>query len=164
MWYAFVIAFALTAAIADAVWRRIPRQLAVAGFFVGVIVNAYRGQLASALFAACMGFGAGLALFQLRAIGGGDVKLVVALGAMLGWHDWIFAMEIAVVFAGLVAIGSAIYRRRLRRTVSNAAELAGWLGQGGLAPHPEINVDNDTLGHSPFAVAAALGVFLAVWR
>jgi prepilin peptidase CpaA len=164
MWYAFVIAFMLTAAVADLVWREIPRQLAIAGLVVGIGVNAFHGHLGSALFAAGMGFGAGLALFHLRAIGGGDVKLVVALGAMLGWHDWIFAMQIAIVFAGLVAIGSALYRRRFRRLLSNTAQLAGWIGENGLTPHPEIRVDNGALGHSPFAVAAALGVLLAVLR
>jgi prepilin peptidase CpaA len=164
MWYSFVIAFMLTAAIADLVWRRIPRQLAIAGFAVGIGVNAYHGQLASALFAALMGFGAGLALFHLRAIGGGDVKLVVALGAMLGWHDWIFSMEIAVIFAGLVAIGTAIYRQRFRRLLTNTAQLAGWIRANGLTPHPEIHVTNNALGHSPFAIAAAIGVLVAVLR
>jgi prepilin peptidase CpaA len=164
MWHAFIIGFLLTAAVADLVWRGIPRQLAIAGFVVGIGVNAFRGHLGSALFAAAMGFGAGLALFHLRAIGGGDVKLVVALGAMLGWHDWIFAMQIAIVFAGLAAIGLAVYRRRFRRLLSNTAQLAGWIGENGLTPHPEIHVDNPVLGHSPFAVAAAIGVLLAVLR
>lgn len=164
MWYAFVIAFMLTAAVADLVWRRIPRQLAIAGFAAGIGVNAFHGHLGSALFAACMGFGAGLALFHLHAIGGGDVKLVVALGAMLGWDYWILAMEVAVIFAGLVAIGTAIYRRRFRRLLTNTAQLAGWIGEKGLTPHPEINVTNSALGHSPFAVAAAIGVLVAVLR
>jgi prepilin peptidase CpaA len=164
MWYAFVIAFMLTAAVADLVWRRIPRQLAIAGFAAGMAVNAFHGQLASALFAALMGFGAGLALFHLGAIGGGDVKLVVALGAMLGWHDWILAMEIAIIFAGLAAIGAAVYRRRFRRLLTNTAQLAGWISENGLTAHPEIHVTNSGLGHSPFAVAAAIGVLVAVLR
>jgi prepilin peptidase CpaA len=164
MWYAFVIAFMLTAAVADLVWRRIPRQLAIAGFAAGICVNTIRGQLGPALFAAAMGFGAGLALFHLRAIGGGDVKLVVALGAMLGWRDWIFAMQIAIVIAGIAAIAMAVYQGRFRQTVSNSAQLVGWIGANGLTPHPEINVENKALGHSPFAVAAAIGVLMAVLR
>jgi prepilin peptidase CpaA len=164
MWYAFVIAFILTAAVADLAWRRIPRQLAIAGFIAGICVNTARGQLGPALFAAAMGFGAGLALFHLRAIGGGDVKLVVALGAMLGWHHWILAMEIAIVIAGLAAIGMAVHRGRFRQTVANSSQVVGWIGQNGLTPHPEINVENPALGHSPFAVAAAIGVLLAVLR
>jgi hypothetical protein len=48
--------------------------------------------------------------------------------------------------------------------LTNTAQLASWIGHNGLTPHPEVHVNNSALGHSPFAVAAAIGVLVAVWR
>ena len=103
VWNALILAFVLTAAVGDIRWRKIPRLMTTAAVAAGLIFHLVHGGLgwefASALIATLIAFGVGLSFFQLGAIGGGDVKLITALGALLGLERWITAMEVAVIAA-----------------------------------------------------------------
>jgi prepilin peptidase CpaA len=162
-WDAAVLAFVVTAAASDLRWRRVPRWLIVTGFLCGLLYHALCGGILMSLVAAFLGFAAGLALFQLGAIGGGDVKLITALGAMLGFSHWVLAMEVAIFASAAIALAQAAVRGTLRQTVSNVGELAGWLFSRGAKRHPSIHVGNSATLRAPFAVAAALGTFAAIW-
>src|SRR5512141_6506 len=102
MWNAFVLAFVLTAAVSDLCWRRIPRWLTTATLVVGLAYQAWHGGFWAALLAAFLGFSIGLLFFRMGAIGGGDVKLMAALGAVLGLTVWLRAMTLAVLIAGTI--------------------------------------------------------------
>jgi prepilin peptidase CpaA len=164
IWTAFVAAFALTAAIADLRWRRIPRLLTVPALAAGLLYHAVCGSFLSCLEAAGAGFVVGLVFFQLKAIGGGDVKLIMALGALLGWHGWLVAMEVAVFAAALIALGQAIRTRRLRQVAVNMGATLSWLVHRGLTAHPAVNVANSAALRAPFGVAAAMGTLFALIR
>jgi prepilin peptidase CpaA len=157
MWDSFVLAFAFTVAVADLFWRTIPRNLVLLGFFSGLTYHAFRGGFLSALAAAGLGFVLGLGFYELRAIGGGDVKLITALGAMLGFTHWLVALEVAITIAGLLALVGVIRRGVLLQTFRNMGRLLKHFFTNGLRPHPEIQVNNTTLVRIPFGVAAALG-------
>jgi len=164
LWNALVLAFVLTVAAGDIRWRKIPRALTTSAVAVGLIFHLAFGGFVSALIAALIAFGVGLSFFQLGAIGGGDVKLITALGALLGLDRWILAMEIAVVAAAVIGIAQALRRGMLRQMLRNIGELIKWLaGKGGVA-HPWINVRNAALVRAPFGVAAALGTLFAVLK
>jgi prepilin peptidase CpaA len=175
IWNAVVVAFAITAAAGDARWRKIPRSLTTAGILAGLVFHAVHGTAAmggflrggipefgSAAAACLMGFAIGLTLFQLGAIGGGDVKLIMALGAMLGFGRWLFAMEIAILAAAAIALVQALRRGLLKQTLANIADTFRWLLSKGLKPHPAINVSNAAMLRAPFGIAAALGTLAAV--
>ncbi len=162
MWDIVTIAFVITAAVADLQWRKIPRILTVTGFVAGLAVNAFRGHIASSLAAALLGFGIGLALFSLGAIGGGDVKLITALGAMLGLRPWALAMYVAIFAAALMAIIEIIRRRAVWQVLINVSLLFRHLFKSGFKPHPTLNVNNRATIRSPFGVAAAIGTVFAV--
>jgi prepilin peptidase CpaA len=117
-----------------------------------------------AVAAAFIGFAAGLALFQLGAIGGGDVKLIAALGAMLGLSHWVFAMEISIFASALIALTQAAVRGVLRQTLAGVVDLVRWLVSSGGKKHPLIHVANTAKLRAPFGAAAALGTIVAVWR
>ncbi len=163
MWDVFVISFALTAAIGDIWWRKIPRLYTVAGFVIGLVYHARHGEFLSAAAAGLLGFIIGLAFFQLGAVGGGDVKLIAALGAMLGLSKWMMAMKAAILVAGAMALVQIIRHGAVRRTLSNMGEIIRSLTVAGLKPHPVINVQNSAAIRSPFGVAAAVGTFVAVF-
>jgi prepilin peptidase CpaA len=157
MWDSFVLAFVLTIAVADVFWRTIPRNLVLLGFFAGLGYHAYFGGFLSALATAGLAFILGLGFYELRAIGGGDVKLITALGAMLNFSHWLIALEVAITIAGLMALAGVIRRGVLIETFRNIGRLLKHFFTNGLRPHPEIQVNNASLVRIPFGVAAALG-------
>jgi prepilin peptidase CpaA len=162
MWEAYVLAFAVTTAVADLMWRRIPFALTAMGVITGLTYHIFLGDVGSSAAAAAVGFGVGLALFQLRAVGGGDVKLITALGAMLGWQSWLQAVYIALLAAGLMAIVGVIRRGIVLQTLSNILTLIRHVQKRGLSPHETINVNNPALVRVPFGAAAALGMAYAI--
>lgn len=164
MWDVLVLSFVLTAAVGDVRWRRIPRALTVSGLLAGLAFHAVSGGFGSSLLAACVGLATGFLFFQLGAIGGGDVKLMAALGALLGFKPWLFAMEMAVLAAGAIALLQVLRRRMLRQTVANMGETIRWVGSTGLKAHPIINVANASMLRAPFGVAAALGTIVLVTK
>src|SRR3954466_3907979 len=101
------------AAITDLYSRRIPNALAVAGFVAGLSLNAWLngwGGLAQSV----MGFGLAVLiyvpLFLLRAMGGGDVKLMAAAGAIVGPRDWFTLFIMASIAGGVIAVGFLLAR------------------------------------------------------
>jgi prepilin peptidase CpaA len=164
-WNAFVMAYAIIAAISDALWGKIPRTLTVLALIAGLAFHAFAGgakDFGSAAAAAFVAFGMGLTLFRLGAIGGGDVKLITALGALLGFRPWLHAMQLAVFVAGAIALVQVLRRRAVLQTLRNIAELLRNLANRGLMAHDSINVNNRSMIRAPFGVAVALGTLLSM--
>src|ERR1700686_1387531 len=87
-----LIVLLLAAAVFDVAYRRIPNWLTVTGVLLGVALNAIIGPpeagLLFSLAGLAVGFGVYAALYALRAMGAGDVKLMAAVGALVGWQRW----------------------------------------------------------------------------
>src|SRR4051812_4812829 len=100
-------AITLTAAYTDIRSRIVPNWLIVAGLICGFGINAaltgWHGVLMSLL-----GFALALLiyvpLFLLRAMGGGDVKLMAAIGALVGPQNWFYIFIFASLAGGLYAV------------------------------------------------------------
>jgi prepilin peptidase CpaA len=162
-----IVAFAITAAASDLRWRKIPRTLTVAGLMLGLGYHLLHGgkfEFAWAMLAALVGFALGLTFFYLGAIGGGDVKLITALGALLGFSRWLLAMEVAIFAAALIGLVQAVRRGLLRQTLLNVLATLRWVLSRGVQPHPVINVGNSAMLRAPFGVAAAVGTLIAVMK
>jgi prepilin peptidase CpaA len=162
MWNAVVVAYAITAAISDVAWGKIPRIFTLTALIAGLAFHWATGQVLSAAAAAFIGFGIGLTLFRLGAIGGGDVKLITALGALLGLGRWALAMEVALVAAGVIALIQVCRRGLVRQTFRNMGQLLRGVFTRGLVADPVINIRNKALVRMPFGLAAALGTLAAV--
>ncbi|MGE5455365.1 MAG: prepilin peptidase, partial [Methylocystaceae bacterium] len=86
---------AFIAAGTDLWSRRIPNLLVLIGLFVGIFIGVFTNGF-NGLTVSLMGAAAGLALLMLPylrgGMGGGDVKLMMALGAILGPVSvfWVF--------------------------------------------------------------------------
>src|SRR2546427_9421541 len=85
-----LIALVLGAAVYDVRYRRIPNWLTVTGAVLGVILNWFLdpGLFKWSLAGLGVAFGVYAALYALHAMGAGDVKLMAAVGAVVGLQDW----------------------------------------------------------------------------
>ena len=162
-------ALVIVAGISDILHRRIPNSLALAGFLAGVVWNCYLFGWLGAKTAA-LGAGAGFLLFLppflLKGRGGGDVKLMGAVGAITGPANALVIFILTAVFGGLLAIGMAASRGALRRVLRNCAYIL-WSLVRFRAPYrdnPELNLDHPKAISLPYAVAIAAGslVFLTL--
>jgi prepilin peptidase CpaA len=158
MWELFIVGFAVTVAVGDLCYRTIPATVSTAGLLAGLFYHAFLGGFMSAALTAVLGFVLGIGLYELRAIGGGDVKLICALGAMLGFKQWVPALELSLVLSGVMAFAMVVYHGAVRQTFGNVRILLQHLATNGLRPHPQIELHNPDLIRVPFGVAAAIGL------
>jgi prepilin peptidase CpaA len=161
-WNAFVVAFVITAAVSDVCTRKIPRVLTTCGVLAGLLFHIFAGGFGSSLAAMLIGFAVALTFFWLGAIAGGDVKLIAALGSMLGLQKWALAMEAAVFAAAIIGIVQVMRSGALIRTLRNMGEITSGFVREGVKPNAAFHVESGGGIRSPFGVAAALGTVLAV--
>jgi Flp pilus assembly protein protease CpaA len=100
------LALIAVATLHDLASREIPDWVAVLIFGWGLVVAAFTGTTVawtSLLIGGLLGFALTAPLFWLGGIGGGDVKLITALGACLGPGLLLLALFWAAVFGGGLA-------------------------------------------------------------
>jgi len=157
-----VVAVALIAGVTDWRWRRIPNWLTVPGLLVGVALNSLAAGWPG-LKASLLGAGLGLLLLLpfvlLRSLGAGDWKLAGAVGSFVGPGMLVNLLMLSVFVAGAMALGLAIYKRRLKRTLRNMGHLLASLFTFHM-PGPEVSLDNPDSLKIPYGVALALSVVL----
>jgi prepilin peptidase CpaA len=129
---AFLVALLLCAAVYDVRFRRIPNWLSVAGVVAGAALNAFIGPPAGGVLFALKGLGLGFALYfllyLLHAMGAGDVKLMAAVGALVGWQNWVAIFLATAILGGIAALGLATLRRRLGKTLWNVSFILSEVG------------------------------------
>lgn len=110
------------AAITDAYSRRIPNVLVLAGLIAGFVLNVWLGGWLG-LKDPILGFGLALLiyvpLFIVRAMGGGDVKLMAAAGAIIGPSQWFTLFIFASIAGGAIALGMLLTRQTLGPAFGN---------------------------------------------
>ena len=117
---------ALAATVVDIRSRRIPNVLTGSMAVVGIGLAA-AGVSGVSVGASIAGMLAGLLLMlpghALGATGAGDVKLMAAVGAVLGVHMIVNAFLFTALAGGALAIAVALRRRRLKATLSGTSRL-----------------------------------------
>lgn len=157
---AIVVAGTGAAAAIDLRTRRVPNVLtaslaaagvAVAGAGLGAV------SLASAVGGGLLGLVLMLPGYIFGGTGAGDVKLLGAVGTVLGPAGTLTAFLITSVAGGAMAICVAISRRRLGRTLGATARL---VSTGGASAGDITNIHaNNRFAYAP---AIAVGAVLAV--
>jgi prepilin peptidase CpaA len=156
----------LTAAGYDLRSRRIPNWLVGAGLVFGVGLNSFLYE-AAGLRLALLGLGLALAIYipiyALHAIGAGDVKLMAAVGSIVGPAYWIRLFIFTAAAGVLAAVGLIVSRGRMRRTIHNLGVLMRTLASFRL-PHrvaaADLDVSSPAALTMPHAVTIALGCIL----
>jgi prepilin peptidase CpaA len=116
------------------------------------------------LLRAAAGFGLALLiylpLYTLRGMGGGDVKFMAALGAIVGWRYWLAIFVLAGILGGLLAIALALARGLARKTFWNVGYILSELVHF-RAPYltrAELDVQSPKAVTLPYSAVIALGV------
>ena len=159
LWIA--LAAALAAAATDLRNRRIPNELTLGTLAAGMILQAGLGGSTGLLLAVLGLLAAGLPallLFALRAMGGGDVKLLAACGALLGPAAGLELLLATAVAGGLLAAASVAAGRAWRTTGRNLGLLLGHWRARGLAPCPAVSLGRSRGVAIPYGVAVAAGM------
>lgn len=118
---ALVLIAAAVAAYTDVRTRRIPNTLAGAVLAFGLTLHAFDGWESFAISVGlCLAvFALGTGLFAFKLIGGGDVKLLAAASAALGWPDTAAFLLYTIIAGGILGVAIAIARGRLRPVIFN---------------------------------------------
>lgn len=115
------IAVAAAAAWYDCKERRIPNRLVAAGMVTGLVLGLVTGGLRG-LGAAVVGLLVGVGIlfvpFALGWVGAGDVKLLAAVGSILGAKGAAFSMLYGAVAGGIISAAVLVRRRRLGLTLA----------------------------------------------
>lgn len=116
----------LVAATIDLRSRRIPNwlnlALAVSGVFCAILPGSPI-SLTYCLAGLAVGFMIPFILFALGALGGGDVKLLAAVGCWLGPIGVIKVFLAAAVVGLVIVLAQAVYQKRLTALFRNSAVL-----------------------------------------
>jgi len=101
--------------------------------------------------------------FVLRGMGGGDVKLLAALGAWVGPGLVVWIALYAAVAGGLLAVVVTLYTGYLRTMVQNVWNLLMFWRLAGIQPHPELTLASASSPRLPYAFPIMAGAVAALW-
>ena len=164
-WIASIVfcAVMVTALSFDVVTRRIPNALVLVGLLSALVLRSVVGP--SPLLAGFLGAGLALALtfplFALRAMGGGDVKLLVAVGAFMGPAGFLPAFVASAIAGGVLGVVMAVRRGVVVPVMLSSKDLlvnAATLGRAGERP----TLDTPGAMKVPYGAAIAVGSVI-VW-
>ena len=164
------LALAITAAVFDVRQHRIPNWLTYPGMVLGFVLQGllfgWKGLgiwkgLASAGEGLLLAGGIMFLFYAVRAMGAGDVKLMAAVGSLVGPRNAIVVLIATAISGGLMAIVYAVYRGRMGATFRNLGSVLWFHARSGLQAHPELNLDNPTALRMPYGLAIATGTLYA---
>ncbi len=160
----------LSAVALAAIWfdvreQRLPNALTVGALVMALLLRVPDGLagLGGGLAGAGIGFALALPFFLTGGLGGGDVKLLTAVGAFLGPQRIWFALLVMALVGGVMAMLMIMKHRAFRQTLSNlhaiittfgARTFSGWKGaESGAA----VTLDTPDVLTVPYGVAIAVG-------
>jgi prepilin peptidase CpaA len=122
IWAPLICALAV-AAVIDARQRRIPNWLTFGLMLAGLIRAAFMGShnFSHALLGILVGGAIPLVLYMISAVGGGDVKLLAAIGAWVGPGPAILIFMVQALLGLVIVLTQAIAQRRTGILFRNSA-------------------------------------------
>ncbi|HTH77092.1 MAG TPA: prepilin peptidase [Trinickia sp.] len=96
--------------------------------------------------------------YLLRMLGAGDVKLMAAVGALLGPHGALQAVLVATAVGGALGLFALMRKRKVRKGVAGAMSMLITMSADGAETHPERKRGTGLdVGSLPYGVAIAIG-------
>ncbi len=161
---------AVIGAVIDLRTARIPNRLTYTALLAALpLRTALLGLsgLKSGAIGVLVAGGLFLLLYTVGAMGGGDMKLMAAVGAWVGSTQVMTLILAAALAGGVLAIGRIIFRNTVGETLRDTMRLIYYRFTSGLQPHPELNVQSSGSQRVPYGVAIAVGALScagnAIW-
>jgi prepilin peptidase CpaA len=150
------------AAFTDIKTRRIPNWLVLSGLVLGIALNWFLfgwSGLKSSLLGMAVGFGIYFVFYLLHAMSAGDVKLMAAIGSLVGPQYWLAIFFFTAIGGGIIAVVLLLAKGRFRRTVFNIGIAVQELRRfrAPYLEHEELDVRSGKALRLPHGVAIALG-------
>ena len=146
-------------AMTDIASRRIPNWLTYSAMLVGIAGHALEGWhgLGDAIAGGLISGGAFLVFYLVHAMGAGDVKLITAVGCLVGTSLAIEILLASAIAGGIFAIAISLWQGKLRAVIVNVVELIRFHAVAGAEVHPSLNLSNPQAARLPYGVAIAAG-------
>ena len=161
-----VLLVASIACVTDIRRRRIPNLLTFGAAVAAVVFHVWVGGSRGLVFAA-IGFGVGLAVFLpfflLGGMGGGDVKLLAALGAWVGPGDALALAIYASLAGGVLGITVALFNNYLGTAMRNLRMMVVSWCVAGPRPLPSMTLADSKAPRLAYAVPILIGAMVTLW-
>lgn len=163
----YILAGVLAVAVVSDIRKRIiPNWLTGLGLVLGIVGNIWfagLNGLTESLLGLAVGFGVMLPGYLVGGLGGGDVKLMAAIGSMVGPDALLNSWIGSVLVGGVVSLCLMVYHRRLVVTLRLA-----WCNLRVLYQRAFYRLDMPFVGLAqrvtmPYAIAVAGGACLATF-
>lgn len=160
--YALLIALIVICFYTDLVHKKIYNWATLPGIAIGFLLNGvFAGLpgLKSSGIGFAIGFGCLFLLFLLGGMGGGDVKLMGAIGAIKGYPFIISALVYSILVGGFIAFAVLIWKKKFLRTMFKIFlflihKIFPFLGLP--------TMDKEHMEKVPFGIAIVLGTIWAM--
>jgi prepilin peptidase CpaA len=159
-----VLVVALVGCVHDLRDRRIPNALTIGALIVALALRAVFGmdEFVGGLKGAGVALGILLPLFYMGGVGGGDAKLLIAVGAFLGPKGFIVALLATAIAGGLMALMYSIKRGVILPALLNTRGLLTWVVTAGRRGE-RTTLQMEGAVSVPYGVAIAAGTIFALW-
>jgi prepilin peptidase CpaA len=138
--------------------------LTIPGIFAGLAISAWQGGWAGlglSFLGILVGGGALFLLFYFEIMGGGDVKLMAVIGALMGPSFVIETLLVSIMAGGVIGFCLMIIRGKLKPTLVWYVECLKAIGRAVLYKGIALTFPkNPEVGTAPFAVSILIGVVL----
>ncbi|MCX7597447.1 MAG: A24 family peptidase [Armatimonadetes bacterium] len=153
----------LICAYTDVRFGKVRNVVTIPGMILGLAINTGFGGWSGLGFAAAglgLAFGVFLLLSLLlgRVMGAGDAKLLMAVGSLVGPKLLVWSMVYGAVVGGMVAVGTALAKGRLKK------EIVGLLTSiaGRLTGVAKLDYSESDSLRLPYAIPLGLGALIAL--
>jgi prepilin peptidase CpaA len=157
-------AFALTAGITDLRYRKIPNWLTYSAIPIAIVLHWIVAGGHAALLSlagAAIGLTVLLPFVLLGGLGGGDWKLMGALGAFLEPRRLLPVLLLTLMINGIMALALVLWKKGVGQTARNVGRITAAMFRF-RAPGSDLSIDNSEAEKVPFGIAAAIATLLYV--
>lgn len=154
---------AAIAVYTDVRWGKIFNAVTVPGVLVGLTLNSIAGGMPG-LVTSLGGIGIGLGVFFVtaflgRILGGGDIKLLIAVGALQGPAFLVWTIVVMAGVGAILAVATALYHGVLTTKLKSLVTICYMRMTHKVPMQMEQNSSGPRL---PYAIAIALGTIITM--